>query len=72
MANLVLVQMLDSWQYLAHVLGSLTLAESFAFNDLVEQLSTFGQLHNNMDVPVVNVALMELNDVWMVYLSEDL
>ena len=64
--------MLDSRQYLTHVLGSLTLTESFAFNDLVEQLSSLSQLHNNMDVSVVDIALMELNNIGMVYLSKDL
>ena len=64
--------MLDSRQYLTHVLGSLTLTESLAFNDLVEQLSSLSQLHNNMDVSVVDIALMELNNIGMVYLPKDL
>ena len=61
------VQMLDSREHLAHDVGGLALGESLSSHDAVEQLTTLAVLHHNMHVAMIDIALVKLDNVWMVY-----
>ena len=71
MDNAVSVQVLDCTDHLAHDIGGVTLGEPLSGDDAVKKLSALAVLHNNMDITVIDVALIELDDVGVVNLLEN-
>ena len=71
MDNAVSVQVLDGTDHLTHDIGGVTLSEPLSGDDAVKELSALAVLHNNMDVTVIDVALIELDDVGVVNLLEN-
>ena len=71
MDNAVSVQVLDGTDHLAHDIGGVTLSEPLSGDDAVKELSALAVLHNNMDITVIDVALIELDDVGVVNLLEN-
>ena len=61
------VQVLDRGEHLAHDVGGLALGESLRGHDAIEQLTTLAVLHHNMHVAMIDIALIKLDNVWMVY-----
>lgn len=47
------------------------LCQSFELDDSIEELPALAELHNDVHVAVVYVALVELNDVRVVNLLQD-
>ena len=71
MDNAVSVQVLDGTNHLAHDIGGVALSEPLSGDDAVKELSALAVLHNNMDITVIDVALIELDDVGVVNLLEN-
>jgi hypothetical protein len=71
MDDFMLVQMFDCRQHFLHKDRSPTFTKSLTLDDGVEQLSAFSQFHNDMNILVIDVALVELYDVWMINLLEN-
>ncbi len=63
--------MLNSREHLAHNIGGVTLSESLCSHDSVEELTTFAVFHYDMHVAVIDIALVELDDVWMINSLKD-
>ena len=66
MDDAVSVQVLDGTDHLAHDIGGVALGEPLSGDDAVKELSTLAVLHNDMDIAVIDVALIELDDVGVV------
>ena len=71
MDNAVSVQVLDSADHLAHDIGGVALSEPLRGNDAVKEFSTLAVLHNNVDITVIDVALIELDNVGVVDLLQN-
>ena len=71
MDDFMLVQMLDCREHLLHKDRGSTFTKSLALDDGVEELSAFSQFHDDMNVLVIDVALVELYDVWMINLLKN-
>ena len=71
MDDFMLVQMFDCREHLLHKDRGPTFTKSLALHDGVEELSAFGQFHDDMNVLVIDVALVELYDVWMINLLKN-
>ena len=63
--------MLNRGEHLAHDIGGMALSESLSCNDSVEELTTLAVLHHNVDVAMVNVALVEFDDVRVINSLKD-
>ena len=71
MDNAVSMQMLDSTDHLAHDIGGVALGEPLSSDDTVKKLSALAVLHNDVDITVIDVALIELDNVGVVNLLEN-
>ena len=68
MDNAVSVQVLDSSDHLAHDIGGMAFGEPLRGDDAVKELTAPAVLHNDMNIAVIDVALIELDDVGVVNL----
>ena len=66
------MQMFDGRENFLHQLCSSPFAKSFALDYFIEELDSLSKFHNNMNIPIVDVALMEFDYVWVVNLSKNL
>ena len=71
MDNAVSVQVLDSSDHLAHDIGGMALGEPLRGDDAVKELTAPAVLHNDMDITVIDVTLIELDDVGMIDLLQN-
>lgn len=71
MDDAVTVKMLDSGEHLAHDVGGNAFSEFLCVDDTVEELTTWAVLHDDMDVAMVDVALIELDNVGVVDSRQD-
>jgi len=62
----VTMQVLDSGEHFAHDVGGLVLAEPLRGHDAIEELTALAVLHDDVDVAMIDVALVELDDVGVV------
>jgi len=53
-------------EHLTHDVGCLMFAESLGCNDTVKEFTTWAVLHDNVDVSMIDVALVKLYDVWVI------
>ena len=60
------VQVLNSGKHLAHDVCGLVLGESLCSHDAVEQLTTLAVLHHDMHIAMVDIALVELDNIWVI------
>lgn len=67
----MLMKVFDCRENLPHQRGSLLLAELMHFNYLLKELSALCELHYDVNVTIVDIGLMELYNIWMVYLGQD-
>lgn len=72
MTNLMLMKMFDGTQHFLNEHYRIFLTESLPLYDLFKQLASSCQLHNDVNVPSIDVAFMKLYDVWVVNLLENL
>ena len=71
MDNTMLVQVLNSGNHLLHDFAGVFLRELLRLYNAVEELATCAVLHHYVNVAVVDEGLMELDNVWVINLSED-
>ena len=71
MHNTVTVQVLDCGDHLTHDVSGVMLSELLGRHDAVEELATAAPLHDDVDVAVIDVALIELDDVGVIHLLKD-
>lgn len=71
MADLVLVQMLDGTDHLLHHHDCIFFTKPLLLDDAFKELAARSQLHDDMNVAGINVAFMELDDVWVVDLLQN-
>lgn len=69
-ADLMFVEVLDGREHLLHQISCFLFAKPSVLHNFVEQLSALSQLHDDVDVAVINIALVELDDVGVVYLPQ--
>ena len=65
------MQVLDGADYLAHNIGSVALGEPLCGDDAIKKLSALAELHNNVDITVIDEALIKLDDVGVVNLLQN-
>ena len=71
MDNSVAVQMLDGGEHLAHDVSGLALSEFLGSDNTVEELTTWAVLHDDVDVAVIDIALIKLHDIGVVNRGKD-
>ena len=71
MDNAVSVQVLNGANHLAHDISGVALGEPLSGNDAIKELSALAVLHNDMDITVIDVTLIELDDVGMIDLLQN-
>lgn len=66
MDDTMTVKMLDSGEHLAHDVRRMSLREPLCCDNPVEQFTAIAILHDNMNISMVDVALVELDDVGVI------
>ena len=66
------VQMFDCGEDFLHQLGGPPFTKPLTLDYLIEELSTLGKLHDDVNIPIVDVALVELDYVRVVNLPQNL
>lgn len=63
--------MLHRGEHLAHDIGGMAFSESLSSHDSVEELTSLAVLHHNVNVAMVDVALVKLDDVGVINSLKD-
>ena len=65
------MQVFHRAQHLAHDIGSLSLRKSLGCNDAIEKFTATAVFHHDVDVSMVDIALIELHNIGVIDCLKD-
>ena len=71
MDDTVSMEMLHSREHLTHDVSCVPLGELLGSDDPVEELAALAVLHHDVHVAMVDVALVKLDNVWVIHFLEN-